>query len=163
MLVVSNTSPLSNLAIIGHLNLLHQRYGRVIMPAQVKVELASMTHAAGKQRIIESISDGWLIVQSLSDRMLSTQVEQRVDAGEAEAIALAETLRADKLIIDDRLGRELARERGLQVAGLLAELLHAKLNGRISSVGAVMDQLKTEARFFIRADLHTLILRQAEE
>ena len=32
MRAVSNTSPISNLAIIGRLSLLRQRYGRVVVP-----------------------------------------------------------------------------------------------------------------------------------
>ena len=163
MLVVSNTSPLSNLAIVDQLHLLRLRYDRVIVPGRVKFELEALTHATGKQRIIQAVSDGWLVVQSLADQTLSTQFAQRVDPGEAEAIALAEQLKADKLIIDDRIGRILARERGLAVAGLLGELLYAKRHGRIAAVGAVMDRLKVEARFFVRADLRTLILRQAGE
>ena len=107
--------------------------------------------------------EGWLVAQTLPDYDLSGRFEKRVDPGEAEAIALAEHLRADKLIIDDRLGRELARERRVPVAGLLGELLHAKLQGRIDSVRVVMDKLQSEARFFFRADLRELILRQAGE
>ena len=54
--------------------------------------------------------------------------------GEAQAICLAEKLNAGKLLMDDRDGRELARERKLKVSGLLGELVHAKLMGRIQSV-----------------------------
>ena len=39
MRVVSNTSPISNLAIIGRLSLLRQRYGRVAVPPEVAREL----------------------------------------------------------------------------------------------------------------------------
>ena len=113
MLVVSNTSPLSNLAIVNQLDLLRLRYGRVIVPERVILELAALTHAAGKQRINQAISDGWLTMQSLPNPTLSTQFEQRVDPGEAEAIALAELLPADKLIIDDRIGR--GREHGVSL------------------------------------------------
>ena len=163
MLVVSNTSPLSNLAIVDHLDLLRERYGRVIVPERVKLELDALSHAAGKSRIEKAYSEGWLLTQRLPDYTLTAQLGTRVDAGEAEAIALAELLKADKLIIDDGLGRELARARGVAVVGLLGELLHAKLHGRIGSVGAIMDQLKAEARFFIRDDLRRLILHQAGE
>lgn len=85
------------------------------------------------------------------------------DWREAEAIALAESLHADKLIIDDRLGRELERERGVPVAGLLGELLHAKLQGRLTKIAPILDRLRTEAQFFIRDDLRDLIIRQAGE
>ena len=163
MLVVSNTSPLSNLAIVDQLDLLRLRYGSVIVPEKVRLELDALSHAAGKARLLSAFMEGWLVEQTLPDYDLSGRFEKRVDPGEAEAIALAEHLRADKLIIDDRLGRELARERRVPVAGLLGELLHAKIQGRIDSVRVVMDKLQSEARFFIRADLRELILRQAGE
>ena len=163
MLVVSNTSPLSNLAIVDQLDLLRVRYGCVIIPRKVRQELDALSHVAGRSRLLRAFADGWLAVQVLPDIELSARFEKRVDPGEAEAIALAEYLQADKLIIDDRLGRELARERNVPVAGLLGELLHAKLQGRIRSVRDLMDMLQAEARFFIRSDLRELILRQAQE
>lgn len=163
MLVVSNTSPLSNLAIIDRLTLLPKRYVRVIIPVQVRRELAALTHAEAKQRIEQAISEGSLIVQSLPGKELRARFESRVDPGEGEAIALAEYLKADKFIVDDRIARELVHERGLSVAGLLGELLWAKRHGHIASVGAVMIQLRTEARFFIHPDLHKLVLLEAGE
>lgn len=67
------------------------------------------------------------------------------------------------MLIDDRLGRELARERSLPIAGLLAELLHAKANGHLTSLRETVDELKSVARFFIRDDLREMILREAGE
>jgi predicted nucleic acid-binding protein len=87
----------------------------------------------------------------------------RADPGECEAIALAELKQADKILLDDRAGRELARERGLKVVGILGELLHAKNAGRVDSVREEMERLQTEARFFIREDLKALILTEAGE
>lgn len=163
MLVVSNTSPISNLAIIGKLDLLRVRYSRVLLPECVKRELAALSHPTGRERIDAAFADGWLELRSLADPATAAAYERRVDPGEAEAIALAEELRADKLLIDDRLGRELARERKLPIAGLLGELLHAKANGRLESLRETMDELKAEARFFIRDDLREMILREADE
>ena len=54
---------------------------------------------------------------------------QKVDLGEAEAIALAEELQADFLLIDERKGRRLAQARDLRVVGLLGVILIAKRRG----------------------------------
>jgi len=48
MRVVSNTSPLSNLAIIGRLDLLKQRYGTVRIPPAVARELSALSHLVGE-------------------------------------------------------------------------------------------------------------------
>jgi predicted nucleic acid-binding protein len=48
-----------------------------------------------------------------------------LDAGECAAIALTEQMNADLLIIDERLGRTVARTRGLNITGLLGILREA--------------------------------------
>ena len=44
MVVVSNTSPLSNLAIVGRLALLRDRFGAVLVPSAVRRELNQLRH-----------------------------------------------------------------------------------------------------------------------
>ncbi len=163
MRVVSDTSPLSNLAIIGRLPLLRERYGRVVFPREVEAELNRLSHPGGRLAIAEALAEGWLMTETLGDVSLRDTFLIEVDVGEAAAIALAETTRADKLLIDDRSGRELARRRGLKVTGLLAELVFAKANGRIPSVREEMERLRKDANFFIREDIMNLILAEAGE
>jgi uncharacterized protein len=64
MRAVSNTSPLSNLAIIGRLDLLKQRYGMVRIPPAVAAELSRLSHVAGKAHITAALTEGWLIVKN---------------------------------------------------------------------------------------------------
>jgi hypothetical protein len=125
MRVVSNTSPISNLAIIGRLDFLHRRYGTVCIPTAVATELAALTHTAGKQRVEAALSEGWLVVESPGDHPpLPSPIS--LDPGETAAITLAFHTKADVLLMDERRGREAAREVGLVVAGALGELIHAK-------------------------------------
>lgn len=163
MLVVSNTSPLSNLAIIGRLGLLKDRYGSLTIPSMVKTELAALDHEAGRRDLEVAFDEGWIAVTALPESLDLSPYLERADPGECEAIALAEVLGADKILLDDREGRELARERNLKVSGVLGELLHAKEVSRIASVREEMDRLQSEARFFIREDLKALILSSAGE
>jgi predicted nucleic acid-binding protein len=51
MLVVSNTSPISNLAVVDRLEFLQRRYGQVHIPVAVANELAALTHPDGRHRI----------------------------------------------------------------------------------------------------------------
>ena len=51
MLIVSNTSPISNLAVIGRLEFLQRRYGLIRIPSAVADELGALTHPAGVQHI----------------------------------------------------------------------------------------------------------------
>lgn len=115
MRVVSNTSPLSNLAIIGRLDLLKQRYGVVRIPPAVAAELSRLSHVAGKARITAALTEGWLIVENPPANLPTLTVP--LDPGEHEAIALALATRADVLLIDEKRGRAAARQAGLVVAG----------------------------------------------
>ena len=63
MRVVSNTSPLSNLAILGRLELLQRRYGTVRIPTAVAQELAALSHPAAKARLAAALAEGWLAVE----------------------------------------------------------------------------------------------------
>jgi predicted nucleic acid-binding protein len=67
MLVVSNTSPISNLAIIALLDFLPRRYGLVRIPFAVADELSALTHAVGGQRIKAAFSDRWLIAERVEN------------------------------------------------------------------------------------------------
>ncbi|MEA3212133.1 MAG: uncharacterized protein QOE70_5190 [Chthoniobacter sp.] len=160
MRVVSNTSPISNLAIIGRLSL---RYGRVAVPPEVARELRAVSHVAGRQTIDAAFHEGWLVVESVPTPSALEELRRTLDAGEAEAIALAAATTTDVLLIDERRGRIAARDRCLKVAGVLGELLHAKFTGDLPSVREEMRKLKSEARFFIRADIEGFILSQAGE
>jgi predicted nucleic acid-binding protein len=163
MRAVSNTSPLSNLAIIGRLELLRERYGTVLSPPAVHQELAALSHADGKARIETALREGWLKVEPLPADAAAIALPCELDPGETDALRLCLHLRADKVILDDALGRTAARSLGLQFSGLLGELVFAKLGGRVGTVKAEIDLLRTEARFFVSAEVEAVILAQAGE
>lgn len=104
MIVVSDTSSLCSLALIDHIDLLQQIYQTVTIPTAVANELA----IAPDSRIGNLVQQQWIQVQSLDDSILAEQLQGEcgLDAGEAHAIALAIELKADSLLIDERLGDE---------------------------------------------------------
>ena len=163
MRVVSNTSPLSNLAIIGRLGLLRERYARVFIPPAVRLELLALTHPSGRVAIDAALRDGWLTEEPLPPQSIATELRDSLDPGEAEAIALATATASDVLLLDERRGRMAARRLGLAVGGVLGELLHARLMGRIPAVSAEIARLRSEAHFFIHANIEAFILGQAGE
>ena len=162
MLAVSNTSPISNLAIIGRLEFLQRRYGVVRIPPAVQNELLALTHPNGSKSIQTALSDRWLVVEPLGASP-SQKLPFPLDRGETDAILLACQLKADVLLMDEKRGREAARQRGLVVAGLLGELIHAKLAGWIPSVRGEVRQLRADAGFFVDATVEQFILSQVGE
>jgi len=162
MLAVSNTSPISNLAIIGRLEFLQRRYAVVHIPPAVKDELSALTHPFGSSCIQAALSDRWLLVEPLS-AAVSQPLPFPLDRGETEAILLACQLKADVLLMDEKRGREAARQRGLVVAGALGELIHAKFAGWIPNVRDEIRRLRVDARFFVDATVEKFILSQVGE
>lgn len=60
MLVVSDTSPLSNLAIIGRLELLREQFAEVWMPPAVARELGALGDSPAQVALLEAVRAGWL-------------------------------------------------------------------------------------------------------
>ena len=145
MKVVSNASPLINLARIGHLALLNSVYGRITIPEAVWHEV--VVAGAGKPGAQDVRSATWLSRQPVSNQALVNALRQDLDAGEAEAIALATELKADLLLMDERLARETAQHLGVRCVGLLGTLVIAKRQGVISQARPYLDALRDIAGF----------------
>lgn len=139
MIVVSDTSSISALIHIERVEILRTLYDTVVIPTAVRDELYR-----GHAQI-----PGFLEIQEPQDATTVSRLMQRVDPGEAQAIALAHELKADFLLIDEKLGRAVAQERGVRVVGLLGVLSVAKSRGLIDSLRQVVEELETKARFRI--------------
>jgi predicted nucleic acid-binding protein len=86
-----------------------------------------------------------------------------LDAGEAEAIALALEIGAELLLMDDRLGRESARHLGLHYTGLIGVLIEARRKGLIRAVKPHLDALRDIAGFRLRETLYLRVLQDEGE
>lgn len=161
MTIASNTSPISNLAKVGQLNLMQQIYGKILIPTAVYEEL--MDVRAGETVITAVQSATWLEIKPVQNQELVNELRNRVNVGEAEAIALAVEVEASRLIIDERLGRQAATDLGLRITGILGVLLIAKRQNLITAVKPIMDDLRTQASFRISSQLYTDVLNAADE
>ena len=158
MPVVSNTSPILNLAIVDRLKLLHQQFGQIQIPALVLEELKVDEERPGSQSIQAAIADGWIKVQPVSNQTFVQLLRLTLDGGEAEALALALELQAEWVRLDERDGRRVAKSLGLQVTGVLGVLLKAKQSGELPSLQPVIEELTQNAGFRIAPELLTRIL-----
>lgn len=163
MVAVSNTSPVSNLAVIGRLGVLRGQFGILRIPEAVRRELGRLGHGAGRMAVDEAIGLGWLAVEPMADRDLAEVLATSLDPGEAEAIALARQTRADILVMDETAGRAMARKLGINVTGTLGLLLREVRAGRIASIGAEMDRLEKDAGFYISSKVKRSFLEAAGE
>ena len=114
-------------------------------------------------RVIELALKSWLTVDTAKNEELVLQLCRSIDAGEAEAIVLALERQANLLLVDEKLGREAAKTLGLRVTGLLGVLAEAKQARLIERVKPVLDELISEARFWVTPDLYREVLTTVGE
>lgn len=161
MIIVSNTSPITNLAAIGRLNILQDLYDTILIPESVNRELTG--GGDGIPGAIEVQTLSWIQTHSVSNPNLALSLRQELDAGESDAIALAVELQADLLLLDERLGYQVASRFGLNIKGVLGVLISAKYRGLIPSVKPLLDELIGTAGFWITPGLYHRILQLAGE
>ena len=163
MTVVSNTSPVSNLAIIGRLDLLREQFLTIRIPDAVRMELECLTQPGAVESIHNALAVKWLQVLPVSNRIVIRVFQERLDLGEAEAIALALECNADLLLMDESDGREIAAGVGLRVRGDLGVLRKARQSGRIPSLRDELHRLRDEAHFFVSPALERELLASVGE
>jgi len=127
MIVVSDTSPINYLLLIHQIDLLPRLFERIIIPDAVCNEMLNEEAPSILQKWIKN-PPPWLEIQTVS------RIEpnlNRLDIGEQTAITLAQTLPADLLLIDERLGRKIAQEYAVPIIGTLGILDEAARQGWI--------------------------------
>ena len=122
MPVVSNTSPLSNLAILGRLDLLREQLGTVNIPPGVRTELSRHPQPPARELLDRAIQDGWLCVVPLVNPV-PADLAAGLHTGEAEAIALALETKATLVLLDETAARLKAHRLGVAHTGVLLWLL----------------------------------------
>ena len=144
MIIVSNTTPLSELAKVGQLNLLRELFGKIIIPVEVYNEVTTGNHPA-----VEAVpSAQWIEVLTIQapTKVLQLQRKSKLDLGESATIILAEELKANRVLIYERLGRKVAQSRNLPVTGTIGLLLIAKKKGIITEIKPILDQFLKQGK-----------------
>lgn len=163
MPVVSNTSPIWNLASLERLDLLHDQFPDVRIPQDVLNELQVGYEYPEMARIQQAIDAQWLTVESITNSHVQQSLMLDIDRGEAAAIALALELGMTRIVMDEADGRATAKAMGLQPIGVLGILLRAKHEGKILSLSDEMSRLRHDAGFFIAESLFQRLRREAGE
>ena len=119
MIVIADATPLNYLILIRQADLLPQLFDRVLIPPAVFDELQHLdTPAFVRDWITRRPS--WLTIQPL--RSAPDPSLSHLDAGEREAIAMAEQVHADQLLLDETEARQEAARRNLPFIGTLGVL-----------------------------------------
>jgi predicted nucleic acid-binding protein len=139
MIAVADASPLCYLVLIAEIDLLSKLFVHVAVPQVVINELLH-EDAPEAVRAWASNLPGWIGVEE-NPLSASTGLE-RLQGGEQAAILLAESMRADIILLDEKAARRVAAERGLRVTGLLGVLGEAATRGLVDLAPAI-DKLRT--------------------
>ncbi|WP_262174654.1 DUF3368 domain-containing protein [Haloarcula laminariae] len=157
-LVVSDTSPLLNLALIEQLDLLESQFSSITVPEQVWDELAAGEGVLDALR--ELRESEFLSVVEVEQSNLFTEILHELDRGETAAICYAIDHDADLILLDEKDGRQVARRHDLTMTGVIGILLRGATTGQIE-LEDELDSLR-EAGFWISDDLYSKVLSQAE-
>lgn len=155
--VVSNSTPLIALARIRRFQLLRELFGEINIPLAVYDEVVN----AGKGRagVIEVESADWIHCHQVSNSDLVAFLRISLDAGEAEAIALAKEISADLVLLDDSDGRNIAESVGIRFTGTIGILLRY-YHGHPTDFKNALDELLAQG-FRLSKEEYVKILEQA--
>ena len=161
MRVITNTSPLLNLAAIGRTDILSKLFGNVCAPEAVLSEINSLRQS--DLRFSAAVMDSRVTFVAVKNCAQITLLSLHLDLGEAEAIALALESNAHLLLLDERRATLTAKRLGIKTLGLLGVLLLAKRRGIITQVKPLLNQLTLEAGFWVAPRLISDVLAAAGE
>lgn len=126
--IISDSSGLIGLTRIHRLELLANLFGRVLIPPAVALETARAV----------APSD-WLVEHPLVQPIDRRVLRASLGPGETEVISLALELDRIGVVLDERLGRRLAKALGVPVVGTVGVLLQAKRRGLLTAVRPELD------------------------
>lgn len=128
--VVVNTTPLIALSHVGHLEILRELYGEIIIPEAVYRGLSVKEESVCKKMVDASLE--WIQVMKIENQMAKLMYKTQLHDGEVEVMILAKEISADVVIIDDANAKKHAKYLQLPVTGTLGVLIKAKELGYIS-------------------------------
>ena len=156
MIVVSDTSPLNYLVLINAIDVLPTLFTEIYAPTQVIDELKRSRAPDVVKRWAHSLPP-WLRVSTPSTTVVTSV---RLDAGELEALALAKELRAELILIDERTGRRVAKELGLDAVGTL-NVLEFAAERKLLDLKQILDALRSTTFYITDEYINAALERDA--
>ena len=122
-LIISDSTTIITLLNINRVDVLKNLFSQIIIPSKVYEEVVS-----DRDIILDS---SLFIVKEIEDEALYKLLSRSLDAGETEAIVLAKEMKLS-LIIDEKKGRKLAKNLGINIIGFLGLLLLSRKKKSLS-------------------------------
>lgn len=157
MIVFSNTTPLIALAGIGQLELLRVIFGQIHVVREVMEEC----DVGGRVMVPSLAALPWIVIVDSTPPALPGLLLE-LDKGEKHTLDMARKMAADRVIIDERIGRDLAEFIGLKVTGTLGVLLKAKRLGQIPSFTEAVAAMRANGIYYHAALVEKLVKEAGE-
>ena len=128
--VVVDTSPLIALSIVGKLDILKKVFDEIYIPEKVYQEVVIKGEGLIGAKEVKSAK--WIKIKKVKVPLLYSPFITGIDEGEIQVLALTREIDADFAIIDEYLGRNVAKALNIPVKGTLGILLIAYYKSLIS-------------------------------
>lgn len=143
--IVCNAGPLIALTLVQSLPLLGKLYGDVLVPRAVYQEVVESGQGRPGAEELQSATWAQVVTLQTPPEPLLTH---ELGRGEAEVIALASKLGADRALLDERRARRIAEQvYDLRVRGSAGILVAAKKAGWLSEVRPLLETMRREGYF----------------
>ena len=160
-MIVSNTTPISNLLHLNRIEILQHLFKKIHIPPAVKQELEVTFSAHSKWR--QCLKNEFFIIRNIKNPLLIRQLRLQLHPGEAEALCVCMENKADLCLLDDKDARVIAGLNKIPVTGTLGILIQAKNKGMLDSVKYSMDELKNCHHFWISNAMYKKVLELSGE
>jgi predicted nucleic acid-binding protein len=147
-IVIADTSCLISLSRVGALYILPKLFNSIVITKEVSIEFG------------DDVPE-WINIQNTTNLSLLQELNRTLDIGESSAICLAFERNA-LLIIDEKKGRNRAKELGIDIIGTLGVLILAKRKGVIKEIKPLLEDLKS-AGIWIHPSIFSEVLSEANE
>ena len=147
--VISDASTIIGLQNINHLDILKSLYQNISITSIVSQEVGNDLPE-------------WITIDDSYDENIYNSLIKRLDNGEASSIALAVVNKGCLLIVDEKKGRDEAKQLGINITGVIGVVMRAKKEGEIKSGKELLDKL-INIGFRISDKIYHLALEQMGE
>jgi predicted nucleic acid-binding protein len=127
-IIISDISCLIALSNIGMLHILKDLFEEVLITPEVNDEFGNQL-------------PNWIIVSQAKNKLKQTEIENKLDKGEASSIALALEIPSSTLIIDEVKGRNIAKNLNIEIIGTIGIIILAGKKGIVNDVISIVLKL----------------------
>ncbi len=146
--IIADTSCLIIYKKIDRLGILQEMFPDLIVTTEVATEFGELPN--------------WITIQAVIEKEQYKKLAEELGKGEASSIALALEFEECLLIIDERKGRKIAEDLGIETIGSLGILIKAKQRGVINEVREILELIDL-TDFRISQSVREAVLKQSGE